>query len=95
MKNQEESSDEFIRFVDCLEIMIDTDIHTAFEDIQVDRAYMLKEREFEMNKIINRRAAWASFMAMAPAMLVIFGYLVAPMGTLVDKMESQMNLNID
>lgn len=95
LKNQEESSDEFIRFVDCLEIMIDTDIHTAFEDIQIDRAYMLKEREFEMNKIINQRAAWASFMAMAPAMLVIFGYLVAPMGTLVDKMESQMNLNID
>lgn len=95
MKNQEESSDEFIRFVDCLEIMIDNDIHTAFEDIQVDRAYMLKEREFEINKIINQRASWASFMAMAPAMLVIFGYLVAPMGTLVGKMESQMNLNID
>ena len=95
MKNQEETCDEFIRFVDCLEIMIDTDIHTAFNDIQVDRAYLLKEREIEMDRIINERSSLASLLSLAPAMFLIFGYMVAPMSTLVSKMFSQMQLTVE
>lgn len=95
MKNQEESCDEFIRFVDCLEIMIDTDMKTAFNDVQVDRTYSLKEREFETEKIIKQRAVWGSYLALAPAMLLIFGYLILPMGSLAGKMYSQMDLSVD
>ena len=95
MKNQEETCDEFISFVDCLEIMIDTDIHTAFNDIQVDRAYLLKEREIEMDRIINERSSLASLLSLAPAMFLIFGYMVAPMSTLVSKMFSQMQLTVE
>lgn len=95
MKNQEENCDEFIRFVDCLEIMIDSDMKTAFSDIQVDRAYALKEREFETNKVIEQRASYAEYLALAPAMLLIFGYLILPIGVLAGKMYSQMNLNVD
>lgn len=94
-ENQEETCDEFIRFVDCLEIMIDTDIHTAFNDIQVDRAYLLKEREIEMDRIINERSSLASLLSLAPAMFLIFGYMVAPMSTLVSKMFSQMQLTVE
>lgn len=95
MKNQEESCDEFIRFVDCLEIMIDSDMKTAFSDIQIDRSYTLKEREFETNKVINQRASFAAYLVLVPVMLLIFGYLVAPTGALAGKMYLQMNLNID
>lgn len=95
MKNQEESCDEFIRFVDCLEIMMDTDMKTAFNDVQVDRTYSLKEREFETEKIIKQRAVWGSYLALAPAMFLIFGYLILPMGSLAGKMYSQMDLSVD
>lgn len=95
MKNQEELCDEFIRFVDCLEIMIDTDMKTAFNDVQVDRTYSLKEREFETAKIINQRAVWGAYLALTPVMILIFGYLILPMGSLAGKMYSQMDLSVD
>lgn len=45
--------------------------------------------------IINERSSLASLLSLAPAMFLIFGYMVAPMSTLVSKMFSQMQLTVE
>lgn len=95
MKFQEETSKEFIRFVECLEEMLDTDINLAFSDIVTERTYSLKEREMETNKMIDSRGRIAALLSLVPASVLLVGYLMAPMFSLSTKMLNEFDFSTD
>ncbi len=89
-----ESNISFQRFVDCLLMIDDTDIRTAFSEIEIDRAYAMSERQQVSEETIQKRSAWGFYIALVPIMFTIICYLFGPMAILTFKMYLEMSASI-
>lgn len=89
-----ESNTSFQRFVDCLLMIDDTDIRTAFSEIEIDRAYAMSDRQQVIEETVKKRSVVGKFIALCPIMCAIFGYLFAPIALLAYKMYTEMNIAI-
>lgn len=93
LKRQEEYV-PFKRFVDCLLTIDESGVAAAFDEIVVDRAYSLKERE-QQNQINNgKKSSKARKFAYAPIICELVFYLIAPMLVMALQMFLSMDFSI-
>jgi hypothetical protein len=85
-----ESNVQFQNFVDCLLAVDETDINTAFAELDIDRSYSLNDRKQKTDHMIKNRSNLASMIAFVPVYSLIFGYLVAPTLLMVSKMYQEI-----
>lgn len=93
MKASEDNQD-FRRFTDCLLAIDETDVKSAFNEIIIDRNYSIRKREQKNAIEIERKSSTARIISFVPLMLVLVGYLLAPMVIMAVKMLFVMDFNI-
>lgn len=93
MKDSEKNT-SFQRFVDCLMMIDETDIRTAFSELEIDRAYALSDRQQKTADTIHNRATLGKFIVFIPLMATLLGYTVAPMAILALKSYFMMPTTI-
>ena len=75
--------------------MIDeTDIRTAFSELEIDRAYALSDRQQKSSDTIHKRATLGKFITFIPLIATIFGYAATPMAILAIKSYLMMPTSI-
>ena len=89
-----ETFQPFKRFVDCLLEIDSVGPAKAFDEVASDRAYSLKNREQQNTIIIEDRSRWASLIAIAPSIYILFCYLMAPMLIYAIRMYMAMDFTI-
>ena len=93
MKNSE-TYPAFKRFCDYLLEIDNVGVVDAFDEIESDRAYNLKEREQQNLINTERRASRARFIAMAPLLAEFALYLLGPMLILAVRMFLAMDFSM-
>lgn len=72
----------FIPFQRIVDSLIDADrvgVEKAFVELTGDMEVSKKERELDTNTYINKKSGLASMLVFIPLLLLLFGYMIAPM----------------
>ena len=72
----------FIPFQRIIDSLIDADrvgVEKAFVELTGDMEVSKKERELDTNTYINKKSGLASMLVFIPLLLLLFGYMIAPM----------------
>lgn len=93
MKDSEKNT-SFQRFVECLLMIDETDIRTAFSELEIDRAYTLSDRQQKAEDTIHKRGTLGKFIVFIPLMATLFGYAAMPMAILALKSYFMMPTSI-
>lgn len=93
MKDSEKNT-SFQRFVDCLLMIDETDIKTAFSELEIDRAFALSDRQQKTAETIHDRSILGKFIVFIPLMAALFGYAATPMAILAIKSYFMMPTSI-
>ena len=65
-----------------IDSLIDADrvgVEKAFVELTGDMEVSKKERELDTNTYINKKSSLASMLVFIPLLLLLFGYMIAPM----------------
>lgn len=89
-----ESNDSFRRFVDCLLMIDDSDMKTAFSEVEIDRQYSLSDRKQRTEELVHTRSNTGHALAFGPPILALILYLIVPMLILAVRMYMQMDMNV-
>ena len=89
-----ETFQPFKRFVDCLLEIDSVGVAKAFDEVQSDRAYSLKNREQQNSMIVDERSKHAGLIAIVPGLFLLFTYLMGPMIIYAVRMYFTMDFTI-
>lgn len=84
----------FRNFIDNLMAIDKVGVEKAFDEVQADREYSMKEREETMNKNRETRANWSAKLSMAPTWGIILFYLFIPLGMYMVQMLEVLSTSI-